>query len=137
MAGTTTVQRKTLVGALVLAAALGAGGVALVSNVDGDGATRISDVETTTTEAETTTSEATTSTEAPTTTAAPTTEAPLTTMAPTTTVVVVQQVPLEEKVAEHEQRITDLEEVVTTTTTAAPAKTVVTACPPVTPDACG
>lgn len=109
MAGT-TVQRKTLVGALLIAGAIGAGTIALTGN-DGGRADIISNVDDTTTTEATSTTEATTTTVEVTTAAAPTTTA-----APSSPTAPPASVPLEEKVAEHEQRISDLEDVVTTTT---------------------
>ena len=107
----TGVQRRTLAGALLLAAVSGAGLLAIVDQTDGGGSTRISDtVESTTTVEETTTSEE------PTTTAAPTTVAPAPFAAPVTAAPSVEQ-----QVADHEQRIDTLE--ATTTTAAAPRPT--------------
>ncbi len=126
----TGVQRRTLIGAGVALVALGAIGGGLVWGGDDGGSRRIADVQ------DTTTTEAVTTTDAPTTTVlVTTTEAPATTAAPVTT----QPVPIEQQVAQHEQRISTLE--ATTTTAPPPDSNTTTTMTPTTvcyqPDATG
>lgn len=103
----TGVQRRTLIGALMGAAAVGAAVVALIpGGSDGGGSERISEVVETTT-----TVEATTTTEAPTTTEA-------TTAAPSAA-----PAPIKQQVADHEQRIDQLEATTTSTTAPQPSST--------------
>lgn len=108
----TTISRRTLAAALTTAVVFGSGAAAAVgaftSDDEGPRPDRIAEVGVSSSSSDTTI------TPAPETTAAP-----VTTQAPA-------PVPIEQQVADHEQRIDTLEATTTTTTTAAPATTTTT-----------